>query len=630
MGWIGEIGSFWLQTLALLAGLTVAFGFLARWMPCNPRMVWWKDLRAVAADSVYWFFGPLIGNLGRRLLFVAGVMFVFGGHDPQPLPLRDLPLWLQCLAVLLIQDVILYWIHRAFHTRPIWSFHAVHHSPKVLDWMSAVRFHPVNNLLEFGLADVTVLLLGFSPQALLVLAPFNVVYSAMVHANLNWTFGPLRHVFASPVFHRWHHTTLAEGRDKNFASTFPILDMIFGTYYMPPGKLPEQFSSGEADFPEGFWGQLVQPFRLKGRPLAALLTTTVLAAATLTGGWFVYVDGSAARGQHPAAELEETRTTEVAQEQRHDPAPRAWGAGHLLGASAIASVAVNPDGSHIAAGDEGGTVTVWDAASQREPLALAGHRGRVSSVAFADRGQCIISGGMDGKVKVWDTTTGKEMRTLTGAMAGVLSVAVSADGSRIVSGNADGTVQVWDNVTGQIQRTLTTDTDTVTGVAISADGKRVVAAVFKTAEVWDAETGRSEKTLTGHSDLVYAVAISRDGRRIVTGSFDGTLKVWDAVTGREERTLQGHTDSIYSVGFSADGQRIVSGGNDKTVKVWNAATGRVEKSLTGHTDTISGVAMDAEGACIVSGSRDGTVKVWDAREHRSAEEIPIIKAADSP
>jgi sterol desaturase/sphingolipid hydroxylase (fatty acid hydroxylase superfamily)/DNA-binding beta-propeller fold protein YncE len=617
MNWISELGSFWLETLGWLAGLTVAFGVLARWMPCNPGMYWWKDLRAVAADSVYWFFAPLLSRLGRILLLIAGVMLLFGGHDPQPLPLRDLPLWLQCLAILLIQDVILYWVHRVFHTRPVWSFHAVHHSPKVLDWTAAVRFHPVNNLLEFGLADVAIVLLGFSPEALLVLAPFNVVYSALVHANLNWTFGPLRYIFASPVFHRWHHTTLAEGRDKNFASTFPILDVIFGTYYLPPGKLPEQFGSGDPDYPEGFWGQLVQPFRQKERPLAALLTTAALAGATLTDGWFCYAAWSADRVPHPAAETGESQTAETEpalQGKRPDPTTRAWGSSHLLGASAIAAVAVSPDGSRIAAGDEGGTVTVWDAASQREPLLLAGHRGRVSSVALADSGRRVVSGGIDGTVKVWDAATGKEMQTLTGAAAGVLSVAVSADGSRIVAGTADGTVKVWDAATGQITLTLTTDTDTVTGVGISADGRRVVAANFKTAEVWDADSGQAERTLAGHTDLVYAVAISPDGRRIATGSFDGTVKVWDSRTGREERTLQGHTDSIYSVGFSADGQRIASGGNDRAVKIWDAATGREEQSLTGHTDTISGVAVGAEGTCIVSGSRDGTVKVWDGRE----------------
>jgi sterol desaturase/sphingolipid hydroxylase (fatty acid hydroxylase superfamily) len=28
-------------------------------------------------------------------------------------------------------------------------------------------------------------------------------------------------VIATPVFHRWHHTTAERGGEKNFAATFP-------------------------------------------------------------------------------------------------------------------------------------------------------------------------------------------------------------------------------------------------------------------------------------------------------------------------------------------------------------------------------------------------------------------------
>jgi sterol desaturase/sphingolipid hydroxylase (fatty acid hydroxylase superfamily) len=261
MDWTVTIGDALLTTLAWLAGLAVVFGVLARWMPCNPGMYWWKNLRAAGTDFLYWFVVPLVLRLCRTGMVIAGVALLLRGRDPQTLPAGRLPLWQQCLLVLLLQDILLYWIHRVFHTRAVWKFHAVHHSPQVLDWTSTHRFHPVNDLLAFTLADVVVLLLGFAPGALVVLTPFNIAYSAMVHANLNWTFGPLRYVFASPVFHRWHHTAQAEGRNKNFAPTFPFLDVAFGTFFMPPGRLPEQFGNGDADFPEDFWGQLLYPFR---------------------------------------------------------------------------------------------------------------------------------------------------------------------------------------------------------------------------------------------------------------------------------------------------------------------------------------------------------------------------------
>jgi sterol desaturase/sphingolipid hydroxylase (fatty acid hydroxylase superfamily) len=266
MEWLGVITDSWLATLAWLAGLTFPFAALAFLMPCNRCVYWWKDLRAAGTDLLYWFLTPLIVRVGRTLLLTAGILLLFGGSAPGFAFIPKWPIWQQCLAVLLLQDVMLYWIHRIFHTRPGWRFHAVHHSPALVDWLSGARSHFVNTLLSFVLVDAVVQLVGFSPVALLLLAPFNIVYSSMVHANLNWTFGPLRYVFASPVFHRWHHSVEKEAIDKNFASTFPFLDLLFGTFYMPAGKLPQRFGNGAIDYPEDFWGQFIQPFRKEKSP----------------------------------------------------------------------------------------------------------------------------------------------------------------------------------------------------------------------------------------------------------------------------------------------------------------------------------------------------------------------------
>jgi sterol desaturase/sphingolipid hydroxylase (fatty acid hydroxylase superfamily) len=260
MEWITATAWDWLITLGWITALAIVFAGLVRLMPCNRGMFWWTNLRAVGTDLCYWFVTPIFVRVSRTVLMIAGIAFLFGGRAPGFALVHQMPIWLQCIAIQLGQDVMLYWMHRGFHTPLGWRFHSVHHSPTVLDWMSAPRNHLVNNLLTFILAEVVVLLLGFAPAALLILAPINVVWSSMVHANLNWTFGPLRFFIASPVFHRWHHTLEAEGLNKNFAPTFPFLDLIFGTFYMPPGKLPEHFGNGEHDFPEGFLWQLVYPF----------------------------------------------------------------------------------------------------------------------------------------------------------------------------------------------------------------------------------------------------------------------------------------------------------------------------------------------------------------------------------
>src|SRR5580765_5677843 len=223
MEWIGSIAESSLETLVWLIGLAIAFAALVAVMPCNRGMFWWKDLRAAGTDLLYWFAAPIFVRVARTLLLAGGIALCFGGAAPGFAVVRELPIWVQCVAIMLLQDVMLYWLHRGFHTRAGWRFHSIHHSPTVLDWMSASRIHFVNNLLTFILADVAVQLLGFSLTALFILTPINIAYSSMVHANLNWTFGPMRFLFASPVFHRWHHTLEAEGQGTNFAPTFPLL-----------------------------------------------------------------------------------------------------------------------------------------------------------------------------------------------------------------------------------------------------------------------------------------------------------------------------------------------------------------------------------------------------------------------
>ena len=60
------------------------------------------------------------------------------------------------------------------------------------------------------------------------------------------------------------HVVFAEaerGGEKNFASTFPVLDLMFGTFYMPKNELPDAYGIADRDFPASFSSQLLYPFR---------------------------------------------------------------------------------------------------------------------------------------------------------------------------------------------------------------------------------------------------------------------------------------------------------------------------------------------------------------------------------
>jgi sterol desaturase/sphingolipid hydroxylase (fatty acid hydroxylase superfamily) len=104
------------------------------------------------------------------------------------------------------------------------------------------------------------LALGFAPVAVVSIVPVLTLTAILVHANVDWDWGPLRSMIVSPRFHRWHHTDEQNARDKNFAGLLPLWDILFGTYYMPRDRRPHQFGTN-TPVPPGLIGQMLFPFR---------------------------------------------------------------------------------------------------------------------------------------------------------------------------------------------------------------------------------------------------------------------------------------------------------------------------------------------------------------------------------
>ena len=268
LGIVATIGASFLKNIPISLALAAVFTVLTWFWACNPGPAWWRKPDLIT-DLCYWLFIPVITRYFRIGMLIAGAAVIFGittadgliafyqnGHGP----LSRLPLAAQMIIFLVGADIMTYWTHRFFHGAQLWKYHAVHHSSKELEWISAARFHPINLFFGAVLVDVVLLIGGISPKVFVVLGPLTTAHSAFVHANLGWTLGPLKYVLATPVFHRWHHTAADHGGEKNFAATFALLDVIFGTYYMPAGELPADYGVADREFPASFGRQLVHPF----------------------------------------------------------------------------------------------------------------------------------------------------------------------------------------------------------------------------------------------------------------------------------------------------------------------------------------------------------------------------------
>jgi sterol desaturase/sphingolipid hydroxylase (fatty acid hydroxylase superfamily) len=171
------------------------------------------------------------------------------------------PRYLQFVEALLVADIGGYVGHRLTHSIPwLWRFHAVHHSIEEMDWLAAARLHPLDQTFTRGLAIIPLFLLGFTRATFgfyLVIAAFQAIF---IHSNVRLRFPFLRWLIATPEFHHWHHSADAVAHNKNFAGQLPLLDLIFGTAYLPKRRMPQKYGISE-QLPAGYLKQMMWPFR---------------------------------------------------------------------------------------------------------------------------------------------------------------------------------------------------------------------------------------------------------------------------------------------------------------------------------------------------------------------------------
>ena len=174
------------------------------------------------------------------------------------------------LLLLLVTDFLMYWEHR-FEHRFFWPVHAVHHSVEHLSAANSYS-HPAQFLPMFVIITVPLSLIDVGSIAVPALVSTVVFFLQLfIHSPVKLGFGPLRHLFVDPPFHRIHHSLEERHFDRNLSILFSFWDRFFGTLVMPQKDQWPEVGIHEAASPRSVSELLAFPLRLWGflPPLAA-------------------------------------------------------------------------------------------------------------------------------------------------------------------------------------------------------------------------------------------------------------------------------------------------------------------------------------------------------------------------
>lgn len=227
---------------------------LERLMPF--RSDWQPTAGEVARDGAYFLQGAIVGRLGQLIVGTAAVLLAVGDNG--------MPLWLAAPLAVVLGDLCVYGYHRLVHAnRWLWKVHGIHHVPDKVNTLNVNTAHFLGMLL-FNVATLgSLLVLGFSPEAVFVATLVRAVQGTVAHANIDLRLGWLGHVVMGPEHHRLHHS-VDRAQAGNYATVLTLWDRVFGTFTWAPGRRPAQVGVGEPDSfpaPRRILASAVHPFR---------------------------------------------------------------------------------------------------------------------------------------------------------------------------------------------------------------------------------------------------------------------------------------------------------------------------------------------------------------------------------
>lgn len=231
---MNALGDVYMSALLSTAALTIVFYPFEALRPADSR----QRLRDRLTNYLYLPIS-LAGVITLQLLLGPWhgwlVQQVRGGALPTMLAPRGIGgRVLLSVSFVLAWDVWQYWIHRWQHTSAtLWETHKFHHSETALNSSSQARHHLLSHVVyTAAYAPMVLLFGGFSPPVVVGVVMFR-VWGFVNHANIRIGFGPAAIILASPQWHRIHHSSDPTHHDVNFATFFPFIDWLFGTYYEP-------------------------------------------------------------------------------------------------------------------------------------------------------------------------------------------------------------------------------------------------------------------------------------------------------------------------------------------------------------------------------------------------------------
>jgi hypothetical protein len=254
------------------------------------------------------------------------------------------------------------------------------------------------------------------------------------------------------------------------------------------------------------------------------------------------------------------------------------------GLSSIEVLAVSPDASWIAAGDDNAVIRMIPLTGNNNvAYELRGHAGEINSLVFSYDGKYLYTAALDGKALKWDIAA-RTSKNLNDDSVRITQIDVSRGGRYIAGVTPDGKVLLLDP--DEAGKTFTIETGEMEVKTIRFEPSKNLLAlgdVNGLFEVWDVEKNvrvhpSQGGAIKGHTSRISGISFNPVYNQMATSSYDGSVKIWNMNDITEPPiTLNDNEGQVLTISFSSKGDALLS------------ATSRSELvSRASHADILAG------------------------------------------
>jgi len=256
-------------------------------------------------------------------------------------------------------------------------------------------------------------------------------------------------------------------------------------------------------------------------------------------------------------------------------------------------VAMSSDGKLVAAASSS-VVCLLDGETGRIKAQLRGHKSYVWSAAFSSDDSLVVTSEHDGDTRIWDVASGKCTLTLAGDVL-VRWVAFHPSGRFVATALRDGVLQLWSAVSGELLAEQRTGASLIHSCEFSEDGS-VLASIQSDGSVrlYSGSTLKNLGSLRGHANYVSGLAFCPDGQ-LMTIAWDGTLRMWEQKPKRRFDRLEGMMGSTFRLALHPSEPLMAACSLGGEVAAWDLRDRRLLFARDLKAGMLHGVAWSEDG-----------------------------------